>query len=156
MPVGEGGRWGRCGQMEHACFRCCLQVANLFPSPAPPNNVLLCVRVCVRAAHPHENVPGGVGVASNPSPIALSKGASLSSADPFSHGRQIERSSDPHRGQGHGVSLNDTPHRPDPFDSCLGARLPTGIPSTGNSLASSSLRKVLLWEVPPCNFNGSR
>ena len=124
------------------------------------SNVLLsaCVCVCVSvpAAHPHENVPGAVGVASNPSPIALSKGASLSSADPFSHGRQIERSSDPHRGQGHGVSLNDTPHRPDPFDSCLGARLPTGIPSTGNSLASSSLKKVLLWEVPPCNFNGSR
>ena len=115
---------------------------------------VVCVRV--RAAHPHENVPGAVGVASNPSPIALSKGASLSSADPFSHGRQIERSSDPHRGQGLGVSLNDSPHRPDPFDSCLGARLPTGIPSTGNSLASSSLRKVLLWEVPPCNFNGSR
>ena len=46
--------------------------------------ILLRACVSVRAAHPHENVPGGVEVSSNPSPIVLSKGA---------------RYSDPYRGQ---------------------------------------------------------
>ena len=54
-----------------------------------PSNVLSCVcvsnsgmqkgvhakSVLVRAAHPHENIPGGVEVSSNPPPIVLSKGA---------------------------------------------------------------------------------
>ena len=48
----------------------------------------------VRAAHPHENVPKGVEVSSNPSPIVLSKRA---------------HSSDPCGGQELRISLNDSP-----------------------------------------------
>ena len=50
--------------------------------------------ILVRAAHPHENVPGGVEVSSNPSPIVLSKWA---------------RNPDPYRGQELRISLNDSP-----------------------------------------------